>query len=440
MDTNSATAATLSADSSPRLAEDRAKVLLVDDQPDNLLSAEAVLESLGEEIVKAESGTEALRYLLDNDVAVILLDIMMPEMDGFETATLIRQRQRSRHIPIIFLTALGRGEEHIMHGYSLGAVDYIVKPFVPEILRSKVSVFVDLSRKSALLEKQAALLESRNEELHRAVAVQRRAEQEIHHLNQHLERRLGELAEVNRELEAFSYSVSHDLRAPLSRIAGFSKALLDFHAGQLDEKGREYLQRIDVSATRTCELVDDLLNFSRVTRAELRRENVNLTALVRGIAAELRNRDRSRQVEMVIAEGVEVSGDPGLLQSAILNLMENAWKFSSQRDPARIEFGVEYGTAGDIYFVKDNGAGFDMAKTQKLFTPFERLHSSAQFKGTGIGLAIVDRIVRRHGGRIWARGETGRGATFYFTLRPAAAEPERLLAASQSDLAKGATT
>ena len=191
------------------------KILLVDDQPDNLLSAGAVLESLGEEIVKADSGREALRQLLENDFAVIVLDVMMPEMDGFETAALIRERERSRHTPIIFLTALGRGEEHIRRGYTLGAVDYMTKPFAPEILRAKVGVFVELHRKTELLRRQSLELERRNAELREAVERSARAEEEIKALNRHLERRIAELNDVNRELETFSYTVSHDLRGPL---------------------------------------------------------------------------------------------------------------------------------------------------------------------------------------------------------------------------------
>jgi DNA-binding response OmpR family regulator len=180
------------------------KILLVDDSPENLMSAGAVLEALGQEIVKADSGREALRQLLDNDFAVIVLDVMMPEMDGFETAALIRQRERSRLTPIIFLTALGCSEEHVMRGYGLGAVDYMTKPFAPDILRSKVSVFVELHRKSVLLAQQSALLEQRNAELQHAIHRSWQAEEEIKALNRHLERQVEELNEVNRELEAFS--------------------------------------------------------------------------------------------------------------------------------------------------------------------------------------------------------------------------------------------
>src|SRR5580700_11332400 len=278
------------------------KILLVDDQADNLLSAGAVLEALGEEVVTAESGREALRQLLDHDFAVIVLDVMMPDMDGFETAALIRQRERSRHTPIIFLTALGRSEEHIRRGYTLGAVDYLSKPFVPEILRTKVGVFVELHRKSGLLAHQSKMLERQNAELQEAIHRSRRAEEEIKALNHHLERRIAELDDLNREMETFSYTVSHDLRGPLSRIAGFSKALLESHRDRLDNQGRLYLERIDYSTRRMNDLVEDLLNFSRLTRLEINEQLVDLSGIVRALAVELGARDPERRVEFVIAD------------------------------------------------------------------------------------------------------------------------------------------
>jgi signal transduction histidine kinase len=393
------------------------KILLVDDQPENLLSAEAVLETLGETIVKAESGRQALLHLLSQEFAVILLDIMMPDMDGFETAALIRQRERSRDTPIIFLTALGRNEEHVLRGYDLGAVDYITKPFVPEILRSKVSVFVELHRKNLLLAKQSNLLEHRNEELQKAILRSWHAEEEIKALNRHLEDQVQQLAEVNRELEAFSYTVSHDLRAPLSRIAGFSKALLDFHGGQLDETGRTYLARIDHSAQRMCELVEELLNFSRLTRVTLQVGRVDLSGMAAALAAELSAREPERQVEFVIQPDLEDRGDATLLRVALLNLLDNAWKYTQKHATARIEFGAAGEPDGRVYFVRDDGAGFDMADAGRLFNPFQRLHKTSDFEGTGIGLATVERIIRRHGGRTWAEGEIEHGAAFYFTLR-----------------------
>jgi signal transduction histidine kinase len=403
-------------------APERVKVLLVDDQPENLLSAEAVLESLGEELVTATSGREALRHLLHDDFACILLDIMMPDMDGFETAALIRQRERSRTTPIIFVTALGRGDEHVLRGYGVGAVDYIVKPFVPEILRSKVAVFAELRRKTALLHRQSELLEERNAELEYAIERASFAEREISGLNRHLERQLTELAAVNRELEAFSYSVSHDLRAPLNRIAGFSKALLEFHASALDETARVYLQRIGDSASQMCLLVDDLLNFSRIARAELKRERVDLSGIVQAFAGELAARDPKRSVEFSIAPGISATGDSGLLRAVLVNLIENAWKFTRKHASARIEFGAVETPDERVYFIRDDGAGFDMEEASRLFRPFQRLHKSSDFEGTGIGLTSVERIIERHGGRIWAEAEVERGATFYFTLRQEEAE------------------
>jgi two-component system, sensor histidine kinase and response regulator len=392
------------------------RILLVDDQADNLLSAGAVLETLGEDVIKAESGREALRHLLDHDVAVIVLDVMMPEMDGFETAALIRQRERSRHTPIIFLTALGQSEEHIRRGYTLGAVDYLTKPVVPEILRTKVAVFVELHRKSQLLAHQSQLLERQNAELQAAIHRSWRAEEEIKALNHHLENRITELNELNRELETFSYTVSHDLRGPLSRMAGFSKALLESHRDRLDDQGRLYLDRIDHSARRMNDLVEDLLNFSRVTRMEMNEQYVDLSGLVGSLAAELGAREPQREAEFAIPDGIDAWGDPTLLRAALLNLMENSWKFTRKHGSTRIEFGVAETPRGRTYFLRDDGAGFDMAQAGRLFNPFQRLHKDSEFEGTGIGLATVDRIVRRHGGRIWAEGEIEHGAAFYFTL------------------------
>ena len=400
----------------PFAAHEPVKILLVDDQPENLLSAGAVLESLGEEIVKAESGRDALRQLLDHDFAFIVLVVMMPDMDGFETAALIRDRERSRHTPIIFLTALGRGEEHIRRGYGLGAVDYLTKPFVPEILRAKVSVFVELHRKTELLRQQGRQLEMQNAELQAAIQRSWRAEEEIKALNRHLERRISELNDLNKELETFSYTVSHDLRGPLSRIAGFSQALLESHLEQLDDQGQVYLNRIEHSARRMNDLVEDLLSLSRVTRMDMNRQVVDFSGMAHAIAGEMIAREPARQVEFKIEEGVKAWGDTVLLRSVLLNLIENAWKFTRKHASARIEFGTAETEHGLAYFLRDDGAGFEPAQASRLFNAFQRLHKDSEFEGTGIGLATVERIIRRHGGRIWAQGEVEHGAVFYFTL------------------------
>jgi signal transduction histidine kinase len=359
------------------------KLLLVDDHAENLLALEALLEAPGVELVLARSGAEALRHLLDTDFAAIILDVMMPQMDGFETAALIRQRDKSRHTPIIFLTALGRGEEALFKGYDIGAVDYLVKPILPSILKSKVAVFVQLKR-------QSELLEAKNIELNATI----------------------------EELEAFSYTVAHDLRAPLARIDGFSQALLEFQSDKLDDEGKRYLQRVRASSQRMCGLVDELLSLSRVTRVEMRRERVDLSTLALSVGADLKQRDPSREVELTVQPDLWALGDAGLMYSALFNLLENAWKFTNKRPSARVEFGAieKYGTP--VYFVRDDGAGFDMASSQRLFQAFQRLHAASEYAGNGIGLATVARIVKRHGGRLWAEGSIGRGATFYFSVSP----------------------
>jgi two-component system sensor histidine kinase/response regulator len=359
------------------------KLLLVDDHAENLLALEAILEAPGQELVLARSGAEALRHLLHGDFAAIILDVMMPEMDGFETAALIRQRERSKNTPIIFLTALGRSEEALFKGYDIGAVDYLIKPIVPAILKSKIAVFVQLKR-------QSEMLEAKNIELNALVG----------------------------ELEAFSYSVAHDLRAPLARIDGFSQALLEFQNDRLDEDGKQYLNRVRTTTQRMCRLVDDLMTLSRWTRVEIRRERVDLTALARSVAADLKQQDPGRQVEFVIQEDVVAWGDPTLLHSAMFNLLENAWKFTGKHPSARIEFGEIDIDGTSFYFVRDDGAGFDMSSSQKLFQAFQRLHSNSEFAGNGVGLATVARIVNRHGGRVWAEGGVERGATFYFSVCP----------------------
>lgn len=235
-----------------------------------------------------------------------------------------------------------------------------------------------------------------------------------------LERRVKErtlqLEQTNQELEAFSYSVSHDLRAPLRHINGFAGALVEEYGQSLDETAQNYISRINAGAAEMARLIDDLLRLARFTRAEMKNERVDLSAIAREISAKLRTDNPGRNAELRIEEGLQVSGDKGLLQAVMENLLSNAWKYSAKTDQAIIEFGKIPGPGDPVYFVKDNGAGFDMNYASKLFVPFQRLHHASEFAGHGVGLATVRRIISRHGGRIWAEAAPGKGATFYFTL------------------------
>jgi PAS domain S-box-containing protein len=251
------------------------------------------------------------------------------------------------------------------------------------------------------------------------ITGQQRAEEEIHRLNLELEQRVqqrtAQLEATNKEMESFSYSVSHDLRAPLRALRGFTEVLLEVHASQLDSRGQDFLRRACAASFQMERLIEDLLKLAQVSRAELQIDKVNLSSLAGDIASELANSDSSRTVQFVITPDCSAHGDPRLVRLALDNLLRNSWKFSGKRTDARIEFGRIDGQE-PAFFVRDNGAGFDMTYSKRLFGVFQRLHAASEFPGTGIGLATVQRIVNRHGGRAWATGAVNQGATFYFTL------------------------
>ncbi|HEV3333979.1 MAG TPA: ATP-binding protein [Bryobacteraceae bacterium] len=263
---------------------------------------------------------------------------------------------------------------------------------------------------------ERAKTEAINRELEAEIEARNRAEKEITELNDRLERHVAELLAANKELESFSYSVSHDLRAPVRAMDGFSKALLEDYADKLDQEGRDHLQRVRAASLRMDQLIDGILGLSRMTRSEMRRTAVDLSGLAQTVARELQKADPDRQVELVIAPHLVVNADANLLRVVLQNLLGNAWKYTSKHPWARVEVGAAQREGEAAYFVRDDGAGFDMAYAGKLFGAFQRLHTPAEFEGTGIGLATVQRIVHRHGGNVWAEGEVEKGAAFFFTL------------------------
>lgn len=381
--------------------EKRPGILIVDDNPDKITALESVISDLGE-VVRALSGKEGLKHLLKREFAVILLDVNMPEMDGFETAELIRKRKKFENTPIIFVTAISQTEQAALKGYSLGAVDYIYSPVLAPVLRAKVKVFTDLFHMNEMIRKQSADLEAANNELSNKIL-------EVERLNR-------DLAAVNKELEAFSYSAAHDLKAPLRSIGGFSKLVLEKYGTAIDATGKDYLNRIFAASERLTELIEDLLKFSRTVRSEMIKKNISVSDICIEVADELRQANPVRIMEFQIQEGMTATGDRNLIRVALENLMENAVKYSIKTPRAIIQVGKKDVDDESVFFVRDNGAGFDMAYVDKLFGVFQRLHSVKDFSGTGIGLALVARIIHRHGGRVWAEGEVGKGAVFYFTI------------------------
>ena len=373
-------------------AKTKVNVLVVDDDATKRFALRTILAPLDENLVEAPSGADALRQLLRNEFAVVLLDVRMPIMDGFETAQLIRQRPRSELTPIIFVTALDQAETDMGRGYNLGAVDFVFAPVVPAILRAKVTVFAELYRAQQELRRYRTQLEALVEE--RTIA----------------------LTAINRELEAFSYAVSHDLRAPLTSFDALSQKLLEGYGRQMDDQAKEYLERMREASERMTSVFDGLQMLFRLTSGEIRRESLDISALADQIVSEMRAADPGSKAVVEIAPGIVDSGDPKLVRILLTNLISNAWKFSSTKQAPTIAIGSEIVDGEKRVFVRDNGVGFDMIDSHRLFGAFQRLHSQSEFPGAGIGLATARRIVNRHGGRIWAEGVLGDGATFYFVL------------------------
>jgi len=368
-----------------------ANILIVDDDPSKLIALRAVLDPLGANVVEARSGADALRHLLKGDFAVILLDVRMPIMSGFETAEMIRQRPASELTPIIFVTAFDQAETNLGRGYELGAVDFVFSPIVPAILRAKVTVFVELYKSQHELKRYRTQLQGLVQE------------------------RTTALTAINRELEAFSYFVSHDLRAPLLSIETISQTLLD-NPDVVSNGTKDQVMRLRRTSKQMMALFDGMQTLFRVTGGDIRRVKVDIDRVATEIFAQFQAQEPKRQVDFRVEEGLTASGDAGLVRILLTNLISNAWKFTRDQPQPVITIGSERVAGETRLFVRDNGVGFDMIYAHKLFGAFQRLHSQSEFAGEGIGLAVAQRIVNRHGGRIWAEGAMGEGATLYFVL------------------------
>jgi DNA-binding response OmpR family regulator len=383
------------------------RILAVDDSETSLRELADLLRADGYEVVLARSGEEALQLLSVQPVDCILLDLIMPGIGGKETCRRMKNIAVVRDIPVIILTAVD-DRDSMIQGLAAGADDYIAKSSDFDLLRARVLAQIrrkQFEDENRLIREQLlrAELEAMEAQTARKIAEARAALVE-------------ELEMKNRELEAFSYSVAHDLRAPLRSIDGFSQALLEDCGDKLDDEGKQHLRYVRESAQGMAVLIDGMLSLSRVARSELRSEPVDLSDLAQAIFAQLRKSAPNRSISTIAAEDLVVEGDPRLLRVMLENLLGNAWKFTTKCAAPKIEFGTVANSTPRTYFVRDNGAGFDMSYVGKLFGVFQRLHSTSEFEGTGIGLATVQRIVSRHGGRVWAESEVDRGAAFYFTL------------------------
>jgi signal transduction histidine kinase len=422
----------------------KASILLVDDRPENLLALEAVLQPLNQRLVRAHSGQEALRHLLNDEFALILLDVQMPGMDGFETASLIKNRERTRHIPIIFVTANNTEPRYIFQGYEAGAVDYLPKPIDPDILKSKVTVFIDLYLQGEQIKRQAALLlENEQREAERQQALRER-EIERRHLAELIVAK-EEAERANRAKSEFISSVSHELRTPLNAILGFSKLLQNPRVGPLNEDQAAYLQDIVQSGEHLLALINDILDLSKIEAGKMTL-NLSEFALAEVLTQSLtvvREKARQQNIALQTEIAPEVAALPPIaadrrrVQQILFNLLSNAVKFTPDGGTVTLEAVRE--AAGDsvLVSVRDTGIGIAPENHERVFGTFEQVDSSysRQQQGTGLGLALTRRLLDLHGGVIWVESEVGKGSVFRFRLpvRPRTGDATAFSAAECSE-------
>jgi len=360
-------------------------ILVADDQVANRELLEELLAAQGSKVITVSDGAAALEELSKTHVDLVLLDVMMPRLNGFEACERIKNNPATCLIPVVLVTALSDKQDRI-EGIRAGADDFLTRP---------VDRIELLTRVRSLL-----ALKQRTDEL---------------------EKRTAQLAAANDELEAFSYSVSHDLRAPLRHINGDAGMLIKEHGPQLVPEAQLRLKRIQEGTQKMGGMIDDLLNLARLDRRSMDLQMTSLNSLVKNVLHDLESETTDRKIDWRVGSLPSVNCDPGLIQQVFANLLSNAVKYTRRRERAVIEIDQSTSNGQLVLFVRDNGAGFNPKYSEKLFGTFQRLHTDQEFEGTGVGLATVQRIVRKHGGRIWADAETDKGATFYFSLGEAAA-------------------
>ncbi len=402
------------------------KILLVDDRPDNLLSMEAILEPDGYELIKAASGREALKILLTEfDFALILMDVKMPNLNGFETAELIYEREKLKHIPIVFITANNYGEENMFKGYRTGAVDYIYKPINPELLRTKVSVFVDLYTKNHQLVAQEKKLMAINKSLENEINERKISEEQIRELNRKLQDNIDHLETANKDLDRFAFMSSHDLQEPLRKIRTFTDLLYTKYKNLFNDDAVKYISRIQNAAERMQALIKDILEFSQLSNDNSRFINTDLNVLVKEVIADKEVLVQEKKAVITVKTLPSLNVNPGLMRPLFSNLIGNAIKYKKKDVDPVINIYAEQLDGNDNgnrdrkfcrIFIQDNGIGFDQKYAEQIFEMFTRLHGNSQYQGTGIGLALCKQIVEKHNGFISALSKENEGATFIISF------------------------
>ena len=370
------------------LTELKPKILIIDDKIENLIVLEEILDELNVEFIRALSGKEAAIKTIEHDFTLILVDVQMPEMDGFETVELIRKRRKNRDIPVIFISAIYSENYYKIKGLKAGGVDFITKPVIDEILIGKVKIFLELYKK-----------------------------------NQCLETAIQKLYKKNKELEDFTYVVSHDLKAPLRKIATFGEFLMEDYADKLDEEGVSFIRKMQNATIKMNELINELLNLSRVSTVEQKFEKLNSNKLILKVLELLQfNKNGNMFIdsegnEVSLGELPEIFADDTQLRQVFQNLISNSLKYCKPNKIAKIEINATCENECITFSITDNGIGFEQKHNERIFKIFQRLHTNSQYSGTGVGLAICKKIIEQHNGDIWCDSEVDKGSTFYFSLK-----------------------